>query len=68
MALAASSGVPLRPRGVSAASSAMVSGPRPATMSVSMTPGATQLTRMPEGPSSLARACVSAMTAPLVAE
>ena len=37
-------------------------------MSVRMTPGATQLTRMPLGPSSLASALVRAITAPFVAE
>lgn len=38
------------------------------SISVSMTPGATQLTRMPEGATSFARALVKAMTAPLAAE
>ena len=37
-------------------------------MSVSMQPGATQLTRMPDGPSSFASAFVNATTAPFVAE
>ena len=36
-------------------------------MSVSITPGETQLTRMPEGPSSFARDLLRAMTAPLLA-
>ena len=39
-----------------------------AHISVRITPGATQVTRMPLGPSSLARALVRAMTAPLVAD
>lgn len=37
-------------------------------MSVRMTPGATQLTRMPEGASSMARERVRPMRAALVAE
>ena len=37
-------------------------------MSVSMQPGATQLTRMPDGPSSFAIAFVNATIAPFVAE
>ena len=37
-------------------------------MSVSMAPGATQFTRMPERPSSLARAFVSPITPALAAE
>ena len=36
-------------------------------MSVAITPGATQLTRIPEGPSSAARERVRPMTAALVA-
>ena len=39
-----------------------------AFISVSMTPGATQLTRMWEGPSSLAMALVRPMTPALAAE
>ena len=38
------------------------------SMSVSTAPGATAFTRMPEGPSSLARPLTKAMIAPLVAE
>ena len=37
-------------------------------MSVSMTPGATQFTVMPEGPTSLANAFVSPMIAAFVAD
>ena len=47
---------------------AMFSSEKAAIMSVSMTPGATQLTRMLLGPSSLASASVKLMTAPLAAE
>ena len=39
-----------------------------AFMSVSMTPGETQFTRTPEGPTSLASAFVSPMTAAFAAE
>ena len=42
--------------------------PRTRTMSVSMTPGATQFTRMPEGASSMARDRVRAMMPALVQE
>ena len=63
-----SSAVPMRHRAVLSASSALSSGLRFAIMSVSMQPGATQLTRMPDGPSSFASAFVNATTAPFVAE
>ena len=63
-----SSAVPMRPRDVLSASSALSSGLRFAIMSVSMQPGATQLTRMPDGPSSFAIAFVNATIAPFVAE
>ena len=63
-----SSAVPMRHRAVLSASSALSSGLRLAIMSVSMQPGATQLTRMPDGPSSFASAFVNATTAPFVAE
>ena len=67
-ASATSSGAPMRPRGASPARAARSSGVRKAVMSVSMAPGATQFTRMPEGPSSLARAFVSPITPALAAE
>ena len=54
-------------RGVSAAREDNVSDERVPFISVSTTPGETQLTVMPEGPSSLASALVSAMTPPLAA-
>ena len=65
-AWAMSSGVPSRPRGVCSASASRVSCPRTCTMSVLMTPGAMQLTRMWEGASSSARERVRAMRAALV--
>ena len=67
-AAATSSGVPSRPMGVWSARSARVSAPRTSTMSVWITPGATQLTRMLEGASSMARDRVRPMRAALEAE
>ena len=67
-AAAMSSGVPRRPSGVSCASWGSTSGGSAFSISVLMTPGATQLTRMPVGASSDARERVSAISAPLVAE
>ena len=68
MAWATSSGVPRRSKGVSSARAARVSGERAPFMAVSITPGATQLTVIPEGPTSLARARVKPMTPALAAE
>ena len=65
---ATSSGLPLRPRGHSSANSVNVSSDSFSNMSVRMTPGDTQLTRIPEGANSWASALVSAITAPFVAE
>ena len=67
MLSATSAAVPMRPSGVSAANSCMVSALCMAFISVSITPGATQLTRMPDGPSSSARDRVSPMSAALLA-
>ena len=64
-AFATSSGDPSRPAGVWSTRDATVSSPSPFTMSVSMTPGATQLTRMWEGASSMASDRVSPITAAL---
>ncbi len=50
-----------RPTGVSSASAALSSAVNAAIISVSMTPGATQFTVMPLGPSSLASALVRPM-------
>lgn len=47
---------------------ALSSAVKQESMSVSTAPGATAFTRMPEGPSSLARPLTKAMIAPLVAE
>ena len=47
---------------------ALSSAEKQESMSVSTAPGATAFTRMPEGPSSLARPLTKAMIAPLVAE
>ena len=56
------------PKGVSSARVAKVSSPKRPFISVLITPGATQLTRMWEGPSSWAKALVRPMTAALAAE
>lgn len=61
-------GCPNRPIGVSSASRSRVSWEANPIMSVSMTPGATELTVIPEGATSLARALEKAITAPLAAE
>ena len=58
-AAATSSGVPKRPIGDCSSSMAIVSVPSASTMSVRITPGATQFTRMPDGASSTARERVS---------
>ena len=67
-AWAVSSGVPVRPRGVSSRRAAKSAYVRSPFMGVSITPGDRQFTRMPEGPSSLARALVRPMTPALAAE
>ena len=61
-ASATSSGVPRRPNGVSTASSRNVSAPNTCTISVLMTPGARQFTRIPDGASSSASERVSAIS------
>ena len=63
-----SSGVPRRPSGVSCASWGSTSGGRASSISVLMTPGATQLTRMPVGASSDASERVRPISAALVQE
>ncbi len=68
MVRATSSGVPMLPKGVSSRRAASVSGSKASFISVAMTPGATQFTRMPLGPSSLASALVKPMTAAFAAE
>ena len=65
---ATSSGVPRRSTGVSSARAALSSAVKLAIMSVSITPGATQFTVMPEGPSSLASALVRPITPAFAAE
>ena len=67
-AAATSCGLPIRQSGVSSASASRVSLECMAFISVSMTPGATQLTRIPEGPSSLASAFVKPIRPDFVAE
>ena len=67
-AWATSSWVPVRCRGVSSFRAARSAGDSPAFIGVSMTPGATQFTRMPEGPSSWASAWVRPMSAAFEAE
>ena len=67
-AWATSSGVPMRPKGVSWARAVISAGERIQFIGVSITPGQMQFTRMPEGPSSWARAWVSPITAALEAE
>ena len=63
-----SEGVPSLPSGVSSFRSSSASLERDVSMSVIMAPGATQLTVMFDGPSSLARALVKPMTADLADE
>ena len=58
----------MRQSGVSPARAAILSVDSRAFMSVSITPGAIQLTRIPEGPISFARAFVRPITAALEAE
>ena len=67
-AWAMSSGVPKRPMGVSCASWGSTSAGRASSISVRMTPGATQFTRMWVGASSAARDRVRPMRAALVQE
>ena len=67
-ACATSSGVPKRLTGVSSTRVLNVSASSVAFISVWMTPGSTQLTVIPEGPSSLAMAMVKPRMAALVAE
>ena len=67
-AWAASSGVPICSKGVSSRRASRSAGERSPFMGVSITPGARQLTRTPEGPSSLARAFVRPMTPAFAAE
>ena len=61
-------GIVLCTTGIGVSISARISGSTEAHISVRITPGATQFTRTPLGPSSFASALVRAMTAPLVAE
>src|SRR5213078_3190799 len=65
---ATSRGVPIRLSGTSASSSARASGEIPAVISVSMSPGATALTRMDQCASSRAVAFVNPMRPALAAE
>ena len=58
----------MRPSGVSSASAAKSSSDSSAFMGVRMTPGVTQLTRMPLGPTSFAVAFVSPITPAFAAE
>ena len=58
----------MRPRAEFSAIAALSSAVKQESMSVSMAPGATAFTRMPEGPSSLASPLTKDMTAPFVAE
>ena len=67
-ASAISSGLPSLPRGVSPASLSSVSRPSTCTISVSITPGATQFTRMCDGASYIAKERVRPMMACFVAE
>ena len=63
-----SSGVPSLHRGVASRSESFPSSVSPRFMSVSMTPGSTQFTVMPDGPSSFASAEVNPRKADLEAE
>lgn len=65
---ATSDASPFLPRGVSAARAESVSSPRELVISVMMTPGQTQLTLIPDGPTSLASAFVMPISAALEAE
>ena len=65
---ATSSGVPMRQSGVSSRKACKVSSSKQRFISVAMTPGSTQLTVMPEGPSYLASARVRPSIPALVAE
>src|SRR5215217_6255809 len=70
-AAAISSVSPIRPRGVLSSSDRSYSGEAancPAFIGVRILPGATQLTRTPWGPSSVAKARVINSTAPFVAQ
>ena len=67
-AAAISSGVPSLLSGVSSASVSLIPGGSSSSISVSITPGATQLTRMPVGASSLASDRENPMSAAFVAE
>src|SRR5437763_15843156 len=66
-AAATSSGVPMRRDGVSLPQDFAKSANSDLVRSVSMAPGATQLTRMPNGPSSSAADFVNISIAPLLA-
>ncbi len=68
IALATSSGVPILPTGVSSLRTSSVSLSNPLFIGVSITPGATAFTVMPDGATSLARAFVSPITAAFDAE
>ena len=65
---ATSSHLPIRHIGVDSISSAMVSSDKTEFISVSITPGSTQLTVIPDGPSSLASAIVIPRSPALAAE
>ena len=68
MTSAQSSGVPILPSGVSSASACIVSASCIRFLSVLITPGETQLTRIPEGPTSFASAFVKPMIPAFAAE
>ena len=68
IACAMSSGSPIHPSGVSSLNSSFVSSSSAAFISVSTTPGATQFTWMPDGPTSFASAFVKPITAAFEAE